>query len=92
MPKGLVIAGKLLIAQSYAGHKRAKLSLVQGSHCDHHWISSLFQMASLLCTAMQTELGLIPVHSRGAGYVAQAMQADLMGRTIQLAPLATLYN
>lgn len=39
--EGLLVAIKLLIAQSYAGHKRAKLSQVQGSHSDHHWISPL---------------------------------------------------
>lgn len=52
----------------------------------------LFQMVLLLCTAMQPELGLTPVHSQGAGHAAQAMQADLVGRTVLLAPLGTLCN
>lgn len=53
---------------------------------------ALLQMALLLCTAMQPVLGLTPVQSQGAGHVAQVMQADLVGRTVLLAPLGTLYN
>lgn len=48
----------------------------------------LLQMA----TAMQPVLGLTPAQSQGAEHVAQAMQADLVGRTVLLAPLGTLYN
>lgn len=65
------------------------LSLVQGSHWGHHWVSSLTSNGIVVCTVTQcSELGEIPVHSRGMGWnVAQAMQADLTCRTVPLAPL-----